>query len=335
MVTQDLQVVATNKTRKDIVAGENVKSGSGGVFQGNNAESVSNLENRTAATIGNHAAVSVTGSVLAPGNFLLSAYNEHLGDDEVLLDTGGAIVGSGVKSQIKVNVNDATASIGNFAVIETVGALDMQTRARGELNTHAEAHTYGLAGGAGVDSMVHINNDNLVSIGTDTTVQALGDVNMLAGKDRDGARNFFKIRSHRRRSERDGRADRHAEVARPARTGQRRRHRRAEQGEDRARRQPDRRDAQHRRHRLVRHGQELVDRHRRRHRLAVRRRRVRGREGRHHRAPAVADGHRERPGRGRHPEGSEADDLEGQRQQRVRAHQDHREHRQHQGDHDH
>ena len=39
IVTQDLQVTSFNRTKKDLVGANNVKSGSGGVFQGNNAES--------------------------------------------------------------------------------------------------------------------------------------------------------------------------------------------------------------------------------------------------------------------------------------------------------
>ena len=40
-----------------------------------------------------------------------------------------------------------------------------------------------------------MNNTNSVSVGKDTTVQALGDINLLAGKDREGARNYFKLKS--------------------------------------------------------------------------------------------------------------------------------------------
>ena len=195
IITQNLEVVATNRTKKDIVGDNNVKSGSGGVFQGNNAESVTIVENRTHATIGDGASVKVTGSMFAPGNFLLSALNDHTGNDEVLLDTGGVFAGSGVTSHIRVNVNEAVAAIGKGATIETVGALDLQTRATAELGTHATAHTYGLAGGAGVDSEVVIHTNNSVSIGEATKVQALGDINLLAGRDRTGARNVFKLRS--------------------------------------------------------------------------------------------------------------------------------------------
>src|SRR5262249_2450577 len=118
------------------------------------------------------------------------------GSDDVLLDTGGVIVGSGVTSHIRVNVNEATASIGAGAQVTTVGDVDLQTRSQAVLTTEPTVHTYGLAAAGAVDSKVSVDNSNQVLIGDNATVTALGDINLLAGRDRSGARNFFQLTSH-------------------------------------------------------------------------------------------------------------------------------------------
>ncbi|MCA9197241.1 MAG: hypothetical protein KDA87_06870, partial [Planctomycetales bacterium] len=196
IVTQDVQILATNRTRKDIVNGNNVQAGSGGVLQGNASESETDINNDTLATLGNHVTLEVEGDVFSPGNFLVSAFNDVEGEDDVQLDTGGLIVGSGATSNIRLNENNATAAIGDHSNITTVGDVDLQTRSRGILKTEPSVHTYGLASAAVVDSHVVVNSQNTASIGDNTNVTALGEINLLAGRNRERARNFFQLTSH-------------------------------------------------------------------------------------------------------------------------------------------
>ena len=77
IVTQNLQVLATNSTEKNLVpAGQNnVSAGSGGVIQGNAAQSTTTIANYTKADVGAHANINVTGSPTDPGLFVLYALN--------------------------------------------------------------------------------------------------------------------------------------------------------------------------------------------------------------------------------------------------------------------
>jgi len=111
VTTQNLVVDAVNTSRKDLVdelAGDgtldhdyNVKAGSGGVLQGNAAESETDIANITHAVVHDSAVLTVNGDVSNPGEFRLSAFNDVEAYDDVKLDSGGVIVGSGATSAIR------------------------------------------------------------------------------------------------------------------------------------------------------------------------------------------------------------------------------------------
>jgi len=206
ITTYDLIVEATNTSRKDLV-GElyadglldsdyNVKTGSGGVFEGNAAESETDIANRTYTTIGDYATIDVVGSLYNPGNFILRAYNDVEGTDDVKLDSGGVIVGSAATSAIRADINDGIVSIGNNAHITSVGDVNLEALARGVLKVEPQVHTYGLASAAAVDGMARIHNDNDVSVGENTFIESYGEINLLAGRDHDGIMGYFHVTSH-------------------------------------------------------------------------------------------------------------------------------------------
>ena len=90
----------------------NVNAGSGGVIQGNAAQSTTTIANNTTADVGSEANINVTGSVPNPGRFVLYALNNVDGTDTVNLDTGGLIDGSNATSTIDADTNNATVEIG-------------------------------------------------------------------------------------------------------------------------------------------------------------------------------------------------------------------------------
>ena len=193
--TEDLQVTALNKELKDIVGGNNIRAGSGWRDPGNNAESVTDISNYTHALIGDYATVRVNGDVNNPGNFLLSARNDVEGADEVLLDTGGVFAGSGVESpstSTRTKRSPRSARTTRF----TRSGTSISWRRRMRISHARDVAHVGLAGGAGVDSSIYFNDTNSVAVGGSTEVLTLGSVNMLAGKDTSGARDYFKLTSH-------------------------------------------------------------------------------------------------------------------------------------------
>ncbi|EXI89661.1 MAG: hypothetical protein AW11_01349 [Candidatus Accumulibacter regalis] len=197
VTTQNLVIDAQNVSRKNLLGSDdyNIRAGSGGVWQGNAAESNTDIVNRTHSTIGDHAQVNVTGNISAPGALILNAFNDVEGYDKVKLDTGGVIVGSGATSAIRANTNDARVKIGDGAIVTTVGEANLQTRTRSHLEVAPQVHTYGLASAARVDGLASVHNDNQVVIGTGAILVAQGDIKLLAGQQSDGTRNQLYVRS--------------------------------------------------------------------------------------------------------------------------------------------
>ena len=200
-------MTATSTTLKNMVptgAGEwDVQAGSGGVLAGSAAQSITNIANNTTATIGNYETIAVVGSVSDPGDFVVSAYNDVEAYDSVDVDAGGVIDGTGVVSEILVNQDTsqnspptAAASIGNNDTISTVGDFDLEAYTQGILDVEPKAHTYGLASAASIDGDASMHENDAVSVGTNTNVTALGNLNLLAGKNAVGTENYFNVTSH-------------------------------------------------------------------------------------------------------------------------------------------
>ena len=188
IVTQSLQVLATNTTEKNLVPSgqNNVSAGSGGVLEGNAAQSTTTIANFTTADVGANANINVTGSTTNPGLFELYALNNVDGSDTVNLDTGGVIDGSDATSTIHADTNDATAQIGPGATIYTVGDVNLDTRTTSNLTVAPTVHTYGLASPGSIDGEATIGENDAVNVGSGAFVQAQGNLNLIAGGDMSG-----------------------------------------------------------------------------------------------------------------------------------------------------
>ncbi|MCY2932454.1 MAG: hypothetical protein NTV86_23755 [Planctomycetota bacterium] len=198
VTTQNVDVEATSNALKTLVAGDadNVTGGSGGVLAGTAATSVTQFTNHTHATIGGGANIALTGSVYTPGQFTVRAYNNVEGDDYVNLDAGGLISGAGATSHIQADTTDAIVTVGDDAVITSVGDVNLETRTRGVLTVGPTVHTYGLASAAAIDALARIHNNNQVVLGDSVYIQAEGALNLLAGRLADGTKNYFNVTSH-------------------------------------------------------------------------------------------------------------------------------------------
>ena len=191
IVTQSLQVLATNMTEKNLVpAGQyNVSAAAGGVLEGNAAQSTTTIANFTTADVGAGANINVTGSTANPGLFELYALNNVIGSDSVNLDTGGVIDGSDATSTIDAGTNDATAQIGPNATIYTVGDINLDTRTTADLTVAPTVHTYGLASPGAIDGEATIAENDAVNVGAGAFIQAQGNLNLIAGGDMSGELN--------------------------------------------------------------------------------------------------------------------------------------------------
>jgi mucin-19 len=198
IVTQSIQVLATNTTLKDLVPSgqNNVSAGSGGVLQGNAAESDTYITNNTTADIGSSANIDVTGSTASPGLFLVYALNNVNGSDTVNLDTGGLIDGSDATSIIHADTNNATAQIGSNTTIYTVGDINLDTRTTSNVTVAPTVHTYGLASPGSIDGEATIAETDAVKVNPGAFIQAQGDLNLIAGGDMNGDLNDLTMGSN-------------------------------------------------------------------------------------------------------------------------------------------
>ncbi len=197
VVTQNIQVLATNATEKDLVpSGQyNVQAGSGGVLQGNAAQSTTTISNYTTADLGSDANVEVTGSTTDPGIFEIYAKNIVNGSDTVDLDTGGVIDGSDATSTIDAGTNNAKALIDPGAKVTTVGAVNLDTETNSNINVAPTVHTYGAASPGAIDGEATIDEDDAVEVGSGATIVAQGDINLNAGGDMSGNMNNLNTAS--------------------------------------------------------------------------------------------------------------------------------------------
>ena len=198
VTTQNLQVLATNNTMKDLVPSgqNNVSAGSGGVIQGNASQSQTSITNNTTADVGAGANLNVTGSVTNPGLFELYALNNLDGTDTVNLDTGGLIDGSNATSTIHADTNNATAEIGPNAVVTTVGDMNLDTRTTANLSVAPTVHTYGLASPGTIDAEATLGEADQVKVDAGATITAQGNLNLNAGGDMNGDLNDITMGSN-------------------------------------------------------------------------------------------------------------------------------------------
>jgi mucin-19 len=113
----------------------------------------------------------------------VTAFNDLEAADDVRLDTGGAIVGSGVTSHVTADDTAAAARVGAGAAVTADGDVNLTTRTRAVVTVEPQAHTYGLAAAAVVDALGRVKADNRVEVGAGAKVTAYGQLNLLAGRD--------------------------------------------------------------------------------------------------------------------------------------------------------
>ncbi|HEY6258284.1 MAG TPA: hypothetical protein VIY51_21075, partial [Xanthobacteraceae bacterium] len=167
-----------NQTSSD----DSAKAAAGGGINGAGATSTTNVTGNTNINVG-HGVVVMTGT----DGITMLASTILTTNDTVSLQTGGLLEGAGVSSTLNANLTtavtiaDATALNPNQLISQ--GNINIGTDTQVSAATMALVNTWGLAsvGHAGADTTI-ISNQN-VTLGTNTTVLAIGTVNVTAGFD--------------------------------------------------------------------------------------------------------------------------------------------------------
>ena len=196
LTTRDLDVLAKNVSYKPLLAGNvfNASAGTGGLISGAAAGSYSLITNNTLAGIGADAVVNVTGDIDNPGRTRVVAVNQLDLYDRTKLDTGGAIAIAQAESSIVAN-NLAEVTLGEDAELDSVGDVYFGSRTDADLQTSANARTYGLAGAAMGTSTTVLNYNNRTVVSAGAEIRADGEINLLAGRDADGVSNDINARA--------------------------------------------------------------------------------------------------------------------------------------------
>jgi hypothetical protein len=175
----------------------NVNSGSGGALDAAGGASVTNINlQATTADVGDGAVVVVTvpGSGL-DGVFTMNAHNVLTVHDKVDLNSGGAIALAEAASIVNADttangspVITTTASFGeNAKVTSTRGDIDAGSWSTVDLNTLADADTYGLAGAPAGQAYSHYAGLDQTQVQTGAELlSANAGFNLAAGQSSSG-----------------------------------------------------------------------------------------------------------------------------------------------------
>ncbi|MFM7112136.1 MAG: beta strand repeat-containing protein, partial [Planctomycetota bacterium] len=177
-----ITVKNANRARKDIVSGQNVRSGSGGLIDAPAASSTSNVTLNTETVLQSGASLAQTGSYSTAGDFTIDGVNDVSGDDDVFIDSGGAIpVAKGVS---KIDAGGYSRIIVNSATLTAVGDLNLTTHAEGNFKTSSTVKVYGLAGGPSGEAKSVFTGEIMVQVNSGALLTAVGDIHLYAGRNR-------------------------------------------------------------------------------------------------------------------------------------------------------
>ena len=174
------------------VADWNVNSGSGGLINLPAGASVTTITANTTAAVGANANVAVGVTLLpdatpALGTFKMDARNNITAHDKVELDSGGALAFAEAQSSVTVNAT-ATVSFGGGSNVDVrQGDIDAGAMATVDINTLADADTYGLAGAPAGQAYSFYTGTNQVLVEPLATLTAeTGGINLYGGDSSSG-----------------------------------------------------------------------------------------------------------------------------------------------------
>jgi len=189
-------ITSTNRIRKNWLSEGryNVDSGSGGLFDLPAARSETYFSVFNNILIGQNAELEIIGNrYFNPGTLRLEGFNDIQAYDRTRLDSGGAIAIAKANSVIVNEASTATIGIGSGASLESIGDVDLSIRTKADIQTSANAKTYGAAGAAEGGSTSAAIVANSIDIGSNASLFAYGDINLRVGANDAGLVNDFDI----------------------------------------------------------------------------------------------------------------------------------------------
>ncbi|HHT26479.1 MAG TPA: hypothetical protein GXZ82_04440 [Firmicutes bacterium] len=186
ILARSIAVRAMNEIHKEWLSGYQVRSGSGGLLDGSAAVSRTDIANSAIIQIGEQAHLEVYGDRLQPGVLLLEAANLVRAYDRVRLDAGGGIAIAKAESLIH-NVDHVSAvRIGENAKLSSVGDINIAAGSNVDIQTRANARTYGGASAAEGEARSNAVVVNNVDIAAGAVLFSAGQLYLRAGGNSQG-----------------------------------------------------------------------------------------------------------------------------------------------------
>ena len=188
VISEDITIDAYNYIYKEELTDDegetiyNVKAGAGGVIEGSSAASVTDVINKTNVTVGDLTTFEVIKDEFGnAGSIQLTTTNYLYLIDRVKLDTGGAIVGAGVRTDLINDTHEGKVTVGAVD-FDSAGDITLSSISFAYFECEGYARTYGLAGAAIGEATARINVDSSILVGENADFFAEGDINLLAGE---------------------------------------------------------------------------------------------------------------------------------------------------------
>ncbi|MGH2997914.1 MAG: beta strand repeat-containing protein, partial [Gaiellaceae bacterium] len=176
---------------------DNVNAAGGGGISLTAAESSSDITSHSTVSIGNNFHVSTSNVPESSlGRIGIDAGSSLLATDLVNLETGGAIDGAGVDSELTGHLY-TTVTIGTGAILTSSENVGVGTWTIVDGQIEADESTWGLAAVGSADAHTNIDTHESIDIGTGSRFTALGDVDIRTGTSSDDGEEDSLIASSR------------------------------------------------------------------------------------------------------------------------------------------
>ena len=183
---QGIELESRNVFTQLLRDSDTISAGAGGGINGVGAKSTIGIDGTSKVLLGNDVSFGSGGNAVnSPGPIAIQASTALLANDTVTLTTGGLLLGTGVTSQYRADVdNEVVLGTGN--ALTSAGAINIGTYTTATVKTNALVTTYGLAAVGVAEADTNIRTDQTITIGANSTLTGLDNVNVTAGRDASG-----------------------------------------------------------------------------------------------------------------------------------------------------
>ena len=198
-----IQITAQDNAVKPELTGsttQNVLGTTGGLASAAGTNDQVTISFYTLVSIGNNATLMAPGLATDNPVFTLSALNTFNVYDAIAFTTGGAVSGAAAYGSIEANgvgqgADQAHVVVGSGANLVSSGLMTLSADGKGSADEEIATDTYGAGTATLGQPTVDIRPDNEVTVGTNSKLMAMGDLNLLAGTDANYNPDFYTLTS--------------------------------------------------------------------------------------------------------------------------------------------